>query len=158
MKNKRSDLIFISFGPAKDNFRSFLPLEFALSDERELEKITKKATKIYEKSISRMHFIDSQIKKCRKQKHFIPARKIWQLGNEIFRLREALENIGLEIDGIYDHLTRDLNLKRKWLEKVIIFRRFIPNMNLIPNRATWGYFEKGTRKKAFLLTSGELIS
>ena len=58
------------------------------------------------------------------------------------------------MDSIYAHLTRDLDVKRKWLEKVIIFRRYIQEEAAIPKAAYWGMFEHGTRRKAEQLQAG----
>jgi len=158
MKSKRLKLTFVSFEPKDDKFRGYIPMEFALSNEKGPEIILRKATKIYETSVSKMKSIVSQIRKSRVDRSTIPARKIWQLGNAIFKLRDELEEIGLEIDGIYDHLTRDLKVKRKWLEKVIILRRYIPSIDLIPESLNWGHFEKSTRRKAEGLRSGLPLS
>jgi len=62
-----------------------------------------------------------------------------------------LYKLNLQIDNLYYHLTRDLNINRKWLEKVIIFRRYISDQEFIPESALWGTFEKGTKKKSLAL-------
>jgi len=158
MKGKKLKLGFVSFEQKDGKFRGYLPMEFALGNEKEPEILLKKATEIYEDSVSKMISIVSEIKKSRANRNTVAARKIWKLGNAIFKLRDELEEIGLEIDGIYDHLTRDLKVKRKWLEKVIIFRRYIPSINLIPESLNWGRCEKSTRRKAERLKSGLPLS
>lgn len=156
MKNKK--LIFVSFKPINGKFRGYLSIEVALSSEIEPEILLQKATKIYENALTKMAFFISEIKNSRVNHTLVAARKIWQLGNVIFTLRDELEEIGLEIDGIYDHLTRELDVKRKWLEKVIILRRYLPDINLIPESLSWGRCEKGTRRKAERLRSGLPVS
>jgi len=139
---------FVSFKPDKFTFKGYLSMEVALGSDRRPEILLKKAIKIYENAITKMRVYISDIKTPRKSGNYVPARKIWQLGNFIFRLRDQLKEIDLEIDGIYDHLSRDLGVKRKWLEKVIILRRYIPDINIIPRSLNWGRLEKGTRRKA----------
>ena len=152
MTNRK--LGFVSFEPINDKFRGYLSMEVALGSEKEPEILLQKATKIYENALKKMASIVSEIKKSRVNRTPVSARKIWQLGNVIFKLRDELEKIGLEIDGIYDHLPRDLEVKRKWLEKVIILRRYLPDIKLIPESLSWGRCEKSTRRKAERLRSG----
>lgn len=156
MKNKKP--VFVSFEPINGKFRGYLSIDVALSSEKEPEILLQRATKIYEDALTKMASIVFKIKNSRENRTLVAARKIWQLGNVIFTLRDELEEIGLEIDGIYDHLTRDLEVKRKWLEKVIILRRYLPDINLIPESLSWGRCEKGTRRKAERLRSGLPVS
>jgi len=67
---------------------------------------------------------------------------------------DALAELSLEIDDVYKHLVRDLGAKRKWLEKAIIFRRYLPTQDLIPQSLNWGRCEKGTRRVAERLRDG----
>ncbi len=152
MTNRK--LGFVSFEPINYKFRGYLSMEVALGSDKEPEILLQKSIKIYENALKKMAPIVSEIKKSRVNRTSISARKIWQLGNVIFKLRDELEKIGLEIDGIYDHLPRDLEVKRKWLEKVIILRRYLPDIKLIPESLRWGRCEKSTRRKAERLRSG----
>lgn len=104
------------------------------------------AVHVYAHAITRMRSLIWEIRQRRHDHQLTPARKIWQLGNVIFELREALQQISLEIDGMYAHLMRDLCVKRKWLEKVIIFRRYVAQEELIPPAMNWGRFAKGPRQ------------
>jgi len=156
MTNKK--LAFVSFEKANRKFRGFLSMEVALGGDKEPEVILHKATEIYEYGLTKMASIIDIIKTARANRKLVPARKIWQLGNAIFKFLDELEELGLEIDGIYDHLTRDLGVKRKWLEKVIIFRRYLPYIKMIPESLNWGRCEKGTRRVAERLKSGLPLS
>jgi len=69
-------------------------------------------------------------------------------------LKDSLEILGLQLDSMYKHLTRDLGVKKKWLEKVIILRRYIENEEIIPQSLNWGRCEKGTRKVAKKISEG----
>lgn len=85
-------------------------------------------------------------------KHFPrQAKSMWILGDLIVGLVNKLGSINLEIDDLYAHLTRDLNVKRKWLEKVVIIRRYIDNAAIIPKNFPWSKCEKGTKKVALFL-------
>jgi len=147
---------FITFEPKGGKFLALLPIETAIKREGDLESELSKLTKVYENSIFQMRSVLEEIKKAKINKKSVPAYQIWRLGDTIFRLTERLENLSFQLDGLYNHLVRDLGVKRKWLEKVIIFRRYIPNEKMIPRFLNWGVFEKGTRRKAEQLVSGLL--
>lgn len=148
------NLVFISFRPKNDQFRGFLAFEAAFTTKRNPEVVMKKATIIYDRSIRKITSFLADIKAARLSHILIPARKVWEVGDAIFNLKDELEELGLQIDSIYDHLTRDLNVKRKWLEKVIILRRYLPRAELIPESLNWGCLEKGTRRKTERLMRG----
>ena len=141
-------LRFISFSPGQKDFRGSLSLEAAFEAENDPQTLIRKSERVYKKYIGRMRHITEELKKKRANHISTPASEIWLLGNNIFTLKKELENFGLQVDGLYEHLVRDLNVKRKWLEKVVILRRYIPGKNLIPKASKWGMFEKGTAKKA----------
>lgn len=145
---------FISFEPKERGFSAFLPMETAIERDGNLESELSKLTKIYEDSMDEMHFILKKIQEARINKKPVPAYQIWRLGNKIFLLTDKLESLSFQLDGLYNHLVRDLGVKRKWLEKVIIFRRYIPNEKAISRKLNWGVFEKGTRRKAEQLVNG----
>ncbi|MGB6681396.1 MAG: hypothetical protein WBF08_08775 [Candidatus Bathyarchaeia archaeon] len=148
------ELAFISFEQTDKKYKGFLAMEAALNNDREPEYLIQKAIEIYENSINDMTSHIDEINKCRNSRKHVSARQIWQVGDEIFKLKDDLENLGLQLDGVYDHLTRDLKVKQKWLEKVIILRRYLPEIGLIPETLNWGKLEKGTRRKTERLKLG----
>ena len=145
---------FVSFEPKNEQFIGLLSIEAALGAERDLEDLLREATNIYKRYITRMRSVLVEIQVVRANRKLIPARKVWQIGDTIFQLRDELERQGLQLDGVYDHLTRDLGVKRKWLEKVIILRRYLSDKALIPKSLNWGRCEKGTRRVAQRLSKG----
>lgn len=147
-------LSFISFEPMNQNFKAFLSVEGFISGDRDYELQLKKAIKVYSNSLMNMNIILDEINAFRKSRKLLPARKVWQLGDTIFKLQHNLSKLFFQLDGVYDHLVRDLGVKRKWLEKVIIFRRYLPDKNYIPQSLNWGRCEKGTRRVAEKLRKG----
>ena len=150
----KNDLSLVSFKPHGGHFIAFLPMEQFLSKDKDPEPELKKAAQLYESSILRMRKLVSEINSLRNHHNQIPAIKIWELGDLIFGLTRELESLSFQLDSIYDHLVRELGAKRKWLEKAIILRRYIPDKNIIPESLNWGRFEKGTRRKAEKLKNG----
>ena len=149
-----SKLPFVSFEPNNKSFRAYLSMEEFIFGDIDSELTIRKAVKIYENSIIEMRTFIKEIQGFRNNRKRLPAHKIWQLGNAIFELQYNLNKLFLQLDGLYDHLVRDLGVKRKWLEKVIIFRRYLPDKNAIPQSLNWGRCEKGTRRIAEKLRKG----
>jgi len=141
-------LSFVSFEPNNTGFRSLVSLQDTLLKNIDWPKISEQSSQIYFDAISLMKIELELMKMTKKSKKSITARQIWKLGNYIFKLVNDLERLCLQIDGLYGHLERDLEVKRKWLEKVIILRRYLPSINLIPENLRWGFFEHSTRNKA----------
>ncbi len=143
---------FVSFQPRNRNFLAFLQLSDLDSIDGDLEQLLCAASETYSLSIEAMRRQIAGIQVFRDNRIPIPARKIWKLGDSIFHVQCDLRQSNIELDGLYDHLERDLGLKRKWLEKVITFRRYIPNVDIIPTSLSWGQCEKGTKRVAEELT------
>ncbi|MFZ2148996.1 MAG: hypothetical protein WAV28_17435 [Sedimentisphaerales bacterium] len=148
----KEKLAFVSFEPQGDGFQAFMSIEDFAQTTLDLEPQLKKASSLYDKYILRMRCTISEIRSIRKSGCLTPARKVWKIGDTIFGLTQQLAKLSFQIDGLYEHLVRDLDVKRKWLEKVVILRRYIPTKETIPESSNWGQFEKGTRKAAIRLT------
>jgi len=144
----RDKLAFVSFEPSNEHFIAFLPMEELISSDNDPEPMLRKAAEVYEHSIVKMRNLVNEIQSFRDNRKLLPARKVWHLGDAIFELQHELNKLSLQLDGLYDHLVRDLSVKRKWVEKVIIFRRYLPDENAIPRSLNWGRCEKGTRRAA----------
>lgn len=147
-------LAFVSFERASGKFVGFLSIEGAVGSERDPEAVLREATKIYEQSVAGMVSALAEIETARASRTLIPARTVWRLGHIIFELKDELAKLGLQLDGMYEHLTRDLGVNQKWLEKVVSLRRYLPEESLIPESLNWGRCEKGTARIAQRLSSG----
>lgn len=146
--------MFVEFRFSDDRAHALLPFDSVLASNRDLERLARKAARAYETAIASMRRQLDLIAKRRKGGASISARSIWKLGDTILRLVATLAGLGLEIDGLYAHLTRDLSVKRKWLEKVISFRRHIPDQERIPRTLSWGHCAKQVRVCAARLLAG----
>ena len=143
-----STLGFVSFEPSRGTFRGFLSIHTALEGDSDPEALARDAAAVYQRLVGQMRSAVTEINALRSARRHIPARTVWQLGDLVFRLRGELAELGLELDGLYGHLTRDLGVKRKWLEKVVILRRYIDDLSVIPESLNWGRLEKGTARIA----------
>ena len=149
-----NELEFVTFKKEQGEYIAYTSIKQFFSSDRDIEAVLKEAARLYERSVKQMQSLVAEINTTRNRHILLPARNIWKLGNIIFELVESLKRLSLQIDGIYDHLVRDLNVKRKWLEKVIIFRRYIPDEHMIPESLNWGRCEKGTRRIAENIQKG----
>ena len=148
------NLGFVSFEPQNGNFKGFITMDVAFDSNRDPQMVLQEAINVYTQAIAKLQSILKELELIKSRRETIPARKIWQIGNVIFKLKDSLEILGLQLDSMYKHLTRDLGVKKKWLEKVIILRRYIENEEIIPQSLNWGRCEKGTRKVAKKISEG----
>lgn len=141
--------VFVSFKPTPDRYRFIgrLPVDEMSEVDGDIADLLSKAEEVYGSYIARMRDLVNKINELRKHRKF-SARMAWVLGDLIFELRDQLGALSLQLDGIYEHLTRDLGANKKWLEKVVILRRYLPVEEMIPPGLNWGYFEHSTRRKA----------
>ena len=151
-------LAFVAFEPRDGQFEAFLSMEGLLSGEGDPELVLQEAARLYETATGRMRSLLAEIEDHRAHRTLIPARKVWQVGDAVFELTEELASLALRLNGVYAHLVRDLGVKRKWLEKVVILRRYVPKENAIPESLSWGRCEKGTRRIAERLSKGLPLS
>jgi|GEM_PF-1121196 len=152
----KTNLIFVSFEKSDDSYTASLFLQEYGSVRVDPESLLRRAERIYSKSVTVMESEIRAIKNYRSGKTRTPARAIWHLGDSIFKLISDLERLSVQINNLYSHLERDLEVKRKWLEKVVILRRYIDKVEYIPVELNWGQCEKGTRKAALKLTQEAL--
>lgn len=151
-------LAFVSFEPRDGQFEAFMSMEGILSTESDPHPTLQEAAALYQRSVWKMCCLVGDIQARRAARQLVPARRIWQLGDAIFELRDELARLSLQVNDVYGHLVRDLGVKRKWLEKVVIFRRYVPVMDAVPETLNWGRCEKGTRRIAERLSKGLPLS
>lgn len=146
--------IFVTFKNSKGEANIAVDIDDMLFRNININNLLSEASNTYSQSIFSMQIHLREIKQIRNSRRLLPAKKIWLLGDMIFDLVEKLKALSLEIDDLYKYLERDLEVKRKWLEKVIVFRRYIDDPNKIPENLNWGKCEKGTRRIAENINAG----
>ena len=127
---------------------------FGIVAVKQMSLSKKKAAGFYEHTIAAMCSLIAEMQTYKERREPIPARIMWKLGDSIFRLKNQLETLSLQLDGIYAHLIRDLGVKREWLEKVIIFRRYLLREDLIPQSLNWSRCYREIRRTAERLQKG----
>lgn len=147
----------VSFQPHDQEFIAHVSLESLPSIESNLEVSLKKASSKYSRSIRLMRKHLEEMHDIKTNRGVIPARKVWKLGDCIFSLVKDMEQMSFCINGLYDHLIRELEVKRMWIKKVIIFRRYIQDQKSIPRLLPWGRCSSSPRKTAKAILNGEKL-
>jgi len=151
-------LHFVAFQPHEGGFVALLSVEGLVELQENPQHALARAARLYERSVRAMRCMIDDIQGLRSQHRLLPARIVWRLGDRVFRLRDDLAGLSMQIDGVYGHLARDLQVKRKWLEKVVTLRRYLPREDLIPPELNWGSCEKGTGRAAQRLAKGRALA
>ena len=139
---------FVAFEPRQDGFIASVPMDQlgVLGDHP--EGVLSRAGATYRESVQAMQSLLNEFDRFKVSRIAIPARKVWELGDAVFALVEALRKSSLELDGLYEHLERDLGVKRKRWEATITFRRHLPTKALVPESLRWRECEKNARGMA----------
>ena len=146
-------LAFVSFEFRDGRIRPFLSMEGLSRLRGDPEQVLSKAAKAYESRVRTMRALRTRIEDARRSGQLVRARLVWRLGDAVYKLKEDLAHLSLELDGLYDHLQVALGVKPKWLQKVLSFRRHVPDEKLIPLSLSWGQCSRAPRRTAEQLTS-----
>jgi hypothetical protein len=151
-----NNLIFVSFKMIDDDYVAAVPLDSiqtgAISKESELKAVTK----IYKKQIVVLKKILKDIESDKSKRIALTAVKMWILGDKILELIEMIGRKNFQIDNLYEHLTRDLDRKKDWLKKAIIFRKYLPDGQLIPPGLKWHHCKDMPKISAEMILRNEL--
>ena len=138
-------LAFVAFEPREDGFIASVPMDqLDVLGERP-EALLKEACAVYGRSVGIMRSLLSDLERLKANRIAIPARNVWELGNAVVNLVETLRQASLELDALYEHLSRDLGINKKRLGTIVTFRRYLPNKNKIPASLRWNQCEKNAR-------------
>ena len=149
-----SELTFVAFEPREEGFVASVPMEQLDALGEHPEALLRAASEAYKNSIGGMRSLLADIAALKARRITISARKIWELGDAVLALISELEQYSMELDGLYDHLVRDLGMKEKRIGTVITFRRHLPDKEFIPETLAWSQCEKRARKAAQSLSKG----
>ena len=144
---------FVAFEPREDGFVASVPMGQLDSLGNHPESVLMAASIVYGRSVRAMRTILDDLDGLKAKRTPIPAQKIWEFGDAVFRLVDELRNSSLELDGLYEHLMRDLGIDNGRLGKyrmtrAVTFRRHLPAKELIPESLRWRECEKNARGMA----------
>lgn len=139
---------FVAFEPREGGYVASVPIEQLEFLGDRPEAMLNEASATYGRSLQTMRVLLDDLERFKASRIAIPARKVWELGDAVLSLVEALRSASLELDGLYEHLERDMGIKRKRWEAAITFRRHLPAKELIPESLRWNQCEKNARGAA----------
>ena len=143
-----TELTFVAFQPRAEGFIASVPMEQLDSLGADPEASLQKASVTYQCSVEAMRLLLSEMDGLKAKRIPIPARSVWELGDKVLALLCELRQSSMELDGLYEHLGRDLGMNEKRLGTVITFRRHLSDKELIPESLGWSQCEKSARKVA----------
>ena len=149
------DLALIAVETRDDGFVASVPIAqlHRLGDQPDAS--LKVACDAYGAAIAAMQEVLADIDQLKRKRTPIPARKMWELGDAVVTLGAQLEEGYMEVDGLNDHLVRDLGINGKRMGTIVTFRRHLPDKELIPESLGWSQCEKQARKVAEELKSAQ---
>ena len=136
---------FVAFAPRDGGYVASVPMEQLESLGDHPEAVLNEASTTYARSLQIMRSLVDEFEHFKANRTAIPAYKVWELGDAVLDFIKNLRGTSLEIDGLYEHLERDIGIKRKRWEAAITFRRHLPTKGLIPESLRWRECEKNAR-------------
>ena len=151
-------LALIAVEPRDDGFIASVPIDQLelLGDKPEVS--LQNACSAYGRAVGAMREVLADIDQLKSKRIPIPARKMWELGDAVVTLGCEMEEDRMEVDGLNDHLVRDLGINGKRMGTIVTFRRHLPDKELIPESLGWSQCEKQARKVAEELKSAQLAA
>ena len=151
------DLALIAVEPRDEGFVASVPIFLLdrLGDKPDVS--LQAACDAYGRTIGAMREVMADIDQLKRKRIPIPARKMWELGDAVVALSSELEEDSMEVEGLNDHLVRDLGINGKRMGTIVTFRRHLPEKELIPEKLGWSQCEKQARKVAEELKAGQFV-
>ena len=138
----------VALQPRGEAFVASIPLtQLELLGDRPDERL-QVACDAYGRTVATIREVLSDIEQLKSKRTPIPARKMWELGNAVVNLGAELEENSMEMQGLNDHLVRDLGINAKRMGTIVTFRRHLPEQEMIPETLGWSQCEKQARKVA----------
>lgn len=147
--------IGIIFYPKLNSFQASISITDINNISIDINNLLKDATNIYSNVILKMRSILELNKKRIKENKIIQASSMWAFGNLIIKLVNELKGLNFETENLYGHLIRDLNVKTTTIKQSIIFRRYVPKQEYIPEDLKWSDVRDHPRRYALKLINGK---
>ena len=145
-KSSSSKKIGITFFPGNKNYLASISYDVLDEVGENIDEILNKAANIYKTHLEKMHYLLQKRALVRNKNKFIPARYMWKIGNEIFVMIEKLSEYGLFIENLYGILSRDLNISRTVIKRLVSLRRYFPNIDDLPEDLSWGKIKNAPKR------------
>jgi len=148
--------LFVSYRLIDNGCIAAVPLDYIQKGIVTKDKELQVLARIYKDYIFILREMLGKMELKKSKKIALPSLLMWDFGDKILALVNAINNKNFEIDNLYEHLIRDLGRKKGWLKKIIIFRRNLPERQLIPPDLNWATCKDAPKKSAELILNGKI--
>jgi len=138
---------------ASDGLPLLLP---SCDSEQDLDGFLARAARVYKTYVGEIRRLLAQMDQMKRDLVPVPARLAWLLGDAVFRLKDSLEDMLLEVDDLYSHLERDTDVTRAFLKDAVTFRRYLPDLAALPLDLTWHRCKDAPRRAALEIKRGKV--
>lgn len=125
--------------------------------EDDLDDLLSGAARVYGAYVHEIRSLITRADQMKKDLVPVPALLGWQLGDAVFRLKDALEQMLFEVDDLYSHLERDTGVARALLKDAVSFRRYLPDSTHIPSDLTWNQCRRAPRRAALQIKRAAIV-
>ena len=153
-KDSRAAIAFKKRGGA---YRGSAPLSDLALLRNDPAETMSAVTDVYRRALRQMRQWQRDIKSLRKSKIPLPASKAWELGNVVHTLNADLAAHGCRLENLYDHLERHAGLSPKWLGRFVTFRRYVYDVEAIPDGLKWNRVVRSAKSTGQAITAGLLV-
>lgn len=148
MTNRNSSYATVAFKKRGGAFQGSAPLSDLALLRNDPAQTMRAVTSIYEATLREIRQWQRDAKSLRQSGTPLPAKKAWALGDIVHRLGTDLAQHGCELEDLYDHLERHAGLPRKWLGQFVTLRRYVDDMDTIPDGLKWNSVSKKAKSAA----------
>ena len=111
-------------------------------------------TAIYQNTIMDVRQWQRDVRELKDKGFSLSARKAWQLGEILYRLNTEFMERGCQVQHLYEHLERHVGLARKRASEFVTFRRYIDNMEIVPEDVMWNSIVKNVKSSSQAIADG----
>ena len=111
-------------------------------------------TDIYRRSLNEIKRWKCDVRTLQNSNSPMSARKAWELGDILYRLNAGLLEKGCRMGHVYDHLQRHAGLPPKRTAEFATLRRYVDNLEAIPNNTKWHRIVKTVKSSSQAIANG----
>ena len=144
----------VAFKKRGSTFRGSVPIgDLALLPKGSAETM-QEATIIYQDALADIRRWQNDANILRKLRTPMTVRKVWELGDILHRLNSDLAEQGCRIENLYNHLERHANISPKRASSFVTLRRYVADVELIPEDLQWNKILKTVRSSTIAIADG----
>ena len=153
VNDQNRDRASVVFKRRNDTYQGSIPLSDLALLPADPSETMRAVANIYERALREIRSWQKDVKAIRQAKAMLSARKAWELGDIVYRLDDALAQYSCKLEDMYGHLSQHAKTV-KGLGRYVSFRRYLPDVSVIPEFLTWHSVEKKPKTAAQAIAAG----